>query len=116
MCCLINQIKQLQIINLLTSSRGRCLFKGVDCINFEKLSILFDEKGLFLALYINTKLQLCISVSVKGFYKSQGVIEFVSETLQLSLHQLEDPKCQIDRWKLEKAIRGNKQVFVLLDH
>lgn len=63
-----------------------------------------------------TTLHLCISVSAKGFYKSQGVIEFVSETLQLSPHQLEDPRCQIDRWKFEKAIRGNKAVFVLLDN
>ena len=63
-----------------------------------------------------TTLHLCISVSAKGFYKSQGVIEFVSETLQLSPHQLEDSRCQIDIWKLEKAIRGNKQVFGLLDH
>lgn len=64
-----------------------------------------------------TTLHLYISVSAKGFYKSQGVVEFVSETLQLSPHQLEDPRCQIDRWKLEKAIRGNyKEVFVLLDH
>ena len=63
-----------------------------------------------------TTLHLCISVSAKGFYKSQGVIEFVSETFQLSPHQLEDSRCQIDRCKLEKAIRGNKEVFVSLDH
>ena len=50
------------------------------------------------------------------FRSSQGVVEFVIETLQLSPHQLEDPRCQIDRWKLEKAIRGNKAVFVLLDN
>ena len=61
-------------------------------------------------------MHLCISVSAKGFYKSQGVVEFVSETLKLSPYQLEDPGCQIDRWKLEKAIRGNNEVFVLLDH
>ena len=68
-------------------------------------------------MYMYTTLHLYISVSAKGFYKSQGVVEFVSETLQLSPHQLEDPRCQIDRWKLEKAIRGNyKEVFVLLDH
>ena len=81
--------------------------------------ILFGKKGLFLPLYVYmyTTLHLYISVSAKGFYKSQGVVEFVSETLQLSPHQLEDPRCQIDRWKLEKAIRGNyKEVFVLLDH
>ena len=68
-------------------------------------------------MYMYTTLHPYISVSAKGFYKSQGVVEFVSETLQLSPHQLEDPRCQIDRWKLEKAIRGNyKEVFVLLDH
>ena len=54
---------------------------------------------------------LNISVSAKGFYKSQDVIEFVSETQQLSFHQLEDPSCQIDRWKLEKDIRGNEESF-----
>lgn len=68
-------------------------------------------------MYMYTTLHLYISVSAKGFYESQGVVEFASETLQLSPHQLEDPRCQIDRWKLEKAIRGNyKEVFVLLDH
>ena len=54
---------------------------------------------------------LKISVSAKGFYKSQDVIEFVSETQQLSFRQLEDPSCQIDRWKLEKDIRGNEESF-----
>ena len=54
---------------------------------------------------------LKISVSAKGFYKSQDVIEFVSETQQLSFRQLEDPRCQIDRWKLEKDIRGNEESF-----
>lgn len=63
-----------------------------------------------------TTLYLCISVSAKGFYKSQGVVEFVSEILQLLPHQLEDPRCQIDRWKLEKDIRGKKELFVLPGH
>lgn len=70
-------------------------------------------------MLFTSTLHLCISVSAKGFYKSQGVIEFVSETLELTLHQLEDPSRQIERWKLEKlekAIRGNKEVLVLLVH
>ena len=57
-------------------------------------------------LLFTCKLFLNISVSAKGFYKSQDVIEFVSETQQLSFHQLEDPRCPIDRGKLEKDIRG----------
>ena len=65
-------------------------------------------------LLFTCKLYLTISVSAKGFYKSQDVIEFVSETQQLSFRQLEDPRCQIDRWKLEKDIRGKWGGFWIL--
>ena len=40
----------------------------------------------------NAVLVFCISVSAKGFYKSQHVLDFVCETLQLSPHQLEDSR------------------------
>ena len=56
-------------------------------------------------------------MSAKGFYKSQHVIDFLCETLEVSLHQLEDPRFQIDRWKFEKAIHGIviiANTFVLL--
>ena len=35
------------------------------------------------------------------------MVDFLRETLPPSQHQLEDPRCQIDRSKFEKAIRGN---------
>ncbi|CAH3143541.1 unnamed protein product, partial [Porites evermanni] len=47
-----------------------------------------------------------IDVSAKGFYKSQGVVDFVRETLPPSQNQIEDPRCQIDISKLEEAISG----------
>ena len=68
---------------------------------------LYNKRDYFL-LFTCT-LNLCISVSAKGFYKSQGVVDFVRETLPTSQHQLEDPRCQIDRLKFEKAIRGNAE-------
>ena len=47
-----------------------------------------------------------IPVSAKGFYKSQDVIDFLCETLEVSARQLEDPRFPIDRRKFEKAIHG----------
>ena len=60
----------------------------------------------------NAILYSCISVSAKGFYKSQHVLDFLQETLQLSPRQLEDSRFQIDKRGLEKAIRGNNQSLV----
>lgn len=48
-----------------------------------------------------------IDVSAKGFYKSQDVIDFLCETLEVSPRQLEDPRARIDNFrKFESAIRG----------
>ena len=44
-------------------------------------------------------------MSAKGFYKSQPVIEFVCETLDV--RDLDDRRIPIDREKLKKAISGN---------
>jgi len=50
--------------------------------------------------------RLFISVSAKGFYKSQDFIDFMCEILELSPRQLEDRKIQIDKATLEKNIHG----------
>ncbi|XP_022810535.1 protein argonaute-2-like, partial [Stylophora pistillata] len=48
-----------------------------------------------------------IDVSAKGFYKDQPVVpDFLCETLDVKHHQLEDHRFELDRWRLEKAIRG----------
>ena len=47
-----------------------------------------------------------ISVSAKGFYKSQHVIDFLCETLGVTVQNLDDHRFQLDKRKLEKAING----------
>lgn len=48
------------------------------------------------------------SVSAKGFYKEQSIIDFLCETLGRGVtpQSLEDRNFQLDRHRLEKAIRG----------
>ncbi|XP_068705532.1 protein argonaute-2-like isoform X1 [Montipora foliosa] len=47
-----------------------------------------------------------IDVSAKGFYKSQPVIDFLCETLDINPGYLEDRRFQIDKEKFKKAISG----------
>ena len=53
---------------------------------------------------------LFISVSAKGFYKSQPVIDFFCEILDINHQYLGDRRLQIDKEKFKKAISG-KLVF-----
>jgi len=49
-----------------------------------------------------------ISVSAKGFYKEQPVIDFLCETLgrDVTPQSLQDCNFRLDKHSLEKAIRG----------
>ena len=55
---------------------------------------------------IFVQLFFCISVSAKGFYKSQSVIDFLCEILNMRPNDLDNKRLEIDRQKFEKAIRG----------
>ena len=70
-----------------------------DCVSY----LLVD---IHLSQQIFTCFVFFISVSAKGFYKSQDVIDFLCETLEVSTHQLENPRFQFDRRRFEKAIHG----------
>ena len=51
---------------------------------------------------------ILLSVSAKGFYKSQDVIpDFLCEILGVTAQNLQDPRFHLDKRKLENAIRGN---------